>query len=221
MSPVHASPNVDWGYDVADYLGVHPDYGTLDDLDALIVGAPELGLDDGGRSARRQDVRPQPDRRNGRARRTDTRPMAGRDPAELTRKVDQVKDFKAFLLRGNLVDMAVGVVIGVAFAAVITALVTDLVTPLIAAIGGKPDFSTLTFTINGSHFLYGSFINALISFVVIAAVVFYLVLKPVNVLMAARATEPEGAPTTRACPECLSEIPLAARRCAFCTAEVS
>jgi large conductance mechanosensitive channel len=131
-----------------------------------------------------------------------------------------MKEFKEFLLRGNLVDMAVGVVIGVAFAAVVTALVTDLITPLIAAIGGNPDFSALSFTINGSHFLYGSFINALISFIVIAAVVFYLVLKPVNTLMAARRTEPPVAASTRPCPECLSEIPTAARRCAFCTAEV-
>jgi large conductance mechanosensitive channel len=132
-----------------------------------------------------------------------------------------MKEFKEFLLRGNLVDMAVGVVIGVAFAAVVTAFVADLITPLIAAIGGNPDFSSLSFTINGSHFLYGSFLNSLISFVVIAAVVFYLVLKPVNTLMAARRTEPPVASTTRPCPECLSEIPVAARRCAFCTAEVA
>ena len=131
-----------------------------------------------------------------------------------------MKDFKEFLLRGNLVDMAVGVVIGLAFAAVITALVADLITPLIAAIGGKPDFAGLTFTVNGSHFLYGAFINALISFVVIAAVIFFLVLKPVNRLMAARRTESPVAAETRPCPECLSEIPLAATRCAFCTAEV-
>lgn len=131
-----------------------------------------------------------------------------------------MKDFKEFLLRGNLVDMAVGVVIGLAFAAVITALVADLITPLIAAIGGQPNFSELTFAINGSHFLYGAFLNAVIAFVVIAAVVFFLVLKPVNVLMVRRRTEPPVAATTRPCPECLSEIPLAARRCAFCTAEV-
>jgi large conductance mechanosensitive channel len=131
-----------------------------------------------------------------------------------------MKDFKEFLLRGNLVDMAVGVVIGLAFAAVITALVADLITPLIAAIGGKPDFARLTFTVNGSHFLYGAFINALIAFVVIAAVIFFLVLKPVNRLMAARRTEPPVVPETRPCPECLSEIPLAATRCAFCTAAV-
>lgn len=131
-----------------------------------------------------------------------------------------MKDFRDFLLRGNLVDMAVGVVIGLAFGAVISALVADLITPLIAAIGGKPDFATLTFTLNGSHFLYGAFVNALISFVVIAAVVFFLVVKPVNRLMALRRTEPEVASTTRPCPECLSEIPVGARRCAFCTAEL-
>ena len=95
-----------------------------------------------------------------------------------------MKDFKEFLLRGNLVDTAVGIVIGLAFAAVITALVADLITPLIAAIGGNPDFSALSFTINGSHFLYGAFVNALITFVVIAAVIFFLVVNPVNRLQA-------------------------------------
>ena len=132
-----------------------------------------------------------------------------------------MKDFKAFLLRGNLVDMAVGVVIGVALAAVITALVSDLITPLIAAIGGKPDFSTLSFTINKSHFLYGAFVNSLIAFVVIAAVVFFLVIKPANALTARSRSEPPVDPSARQCPECLSEIPVAARRCAFCTIEVS
>jgi large conductance mechanosensitive channel len=132
-----------------------------------------------------------------------------------------MKDFKEFLLRGNLVDMAVGIVIGLAFAAVITALVSDLITPLIAAIGGQPDFAGLTFTIHKSHFLYGAFINALISFVVIAAVIFFLVVKPVNALMARRRTELPVDAATRACPECLSEIPAAARRCAFCASEVA
>ena len=131
-----------------------------------------------------------------------------------------MSEFKAFLLRGNLVDTAVGIVIGLAFAAVITALVGDLITPLIAAIAGKPDFGGLSFTINKSHFLYGAFLNALISFVLVAAVLFYLVIKPVNALMARRRTEPPVAETTRQCPECLSEIPIAAQRCAFCTAVV-
>jgi large conductance mechanosensitive channel len=129
-----------------------------------------------------------------------------------------MKDFKAFLLRGNLVDMAVGIVIGVAFTAVVTALVGDIVTPIIGAFGGQPDFSGLSFTINGSHFKYGAFINALLSFVLVAAVLFYVVVKPVNALIARRAGTPE--PTTRPCPQCLSEIPLAAKRCAFCTSEV-
>jgi large conductance mechanosensitive channel len=131
-----------------------------------------------------------------------------------------MKDFREFLLRGNLVDMAVGIVIGIAFAAVVTALVADLVTPLIAAIGGNPDFSSLSFTINKSHFLYGAFINALITFVVIAAVIFYAVVKPVNALMARRKTEPPIDSSTKECPQCLSQIPVAARRCAFCTQEV-
>ncbi len=132
-----------------------------------------------------------------------------------------MKDFKAFLLRGNLVDMAVGVVIGLAFAAVVTALVADLVTPLIAAIGGNPDFSTLSFTINNSRFLYGAFINAVLAFLLVAAVLFFFVIKPVNALVARSRTEPPADPSTRNCPECLSEIPLEAHRCAFCTAEVA
>ncbi len=131
-----------------------------------------------------------------------------------------MKDFRAFLMRGSLVDMAVGVVIGVAFGAVVTALVEDLFTPLIAAIGGKPDFSSLTFTINGSHFLYGKFINAVISFVIVAAAIFYVVVKPVGAMMARMAKAEPEAPATKDCPECLSAIPVAARRCAHCTSAV-
>jgi large conductance mechanosensitive channel len=133
----------------------------------------------------------------------------------------EVKDFKEFLLRGNLVDLAVGIVIGVAFAAVVTALVADLITPLIAAIGGQPDFSGLKFRINGSQFLYGAFLNSLIAFVVIAAVVFFLVIKPVNALIERAKSEPPADPTARNCPHCLSEIPVAASRCAYCTQEVT
>jgi len=132
-----------------------------------------------------------------------------------------MKEFRQFILRGNLVDLAVAVVIGTAFAAVIAALVADLVTPLIAAIGGNPDFSGLSFTINGSHFLYGAFVNALLTFLIVAAVLFFLVIKPVNHLMNLRRTEPEVEQPTRECPECLSQIPGAARRCAFCTAELT
>jgi large conductance mechanosensitive channel len=102
----------------------------------------------------------------------------------------------------------------------VTALVADLLTPLIAAIAGKHDFSALAFTINGSRFLYGNFINALIAFISIAAAVFFFVVRPVNALMARRKTEPPVDETTRQCPECLSEIPIAARRCAFCTSVV-
>ena len=132
-----------------------------------------------------------------------------------------VKDFNEFILRGNVVDLAVGIVIGVAFGAVITALVSDLLTPLIAAIFGSHDFSALTFTINGSRFLYGHFINAVIAFVTIAAAVFFFVVRPVNALMARRKTEPPVDEATRSCPECLSEIPVEARRCAFCTSPVA
>jgi large conductance mechanosensitive channel len=132
-----------------------------------------------------------------------------------------LRDFKQFLLRGNLVDLAIGVVIGVAFAAVVAALVRDLITPLISAIFGSSFFGGLSFTIHGSHFLYGDFLNALFSFVVVAAVVFFLVLRPVNALMARSRTEPPVDVTTRECPECLSAIPKAARKCAFCTADVA
>jgi large conductance mechanosensitive channel len=131
-----------------------------------------------------------------------------------------VKDFKQFLLRGNVVDLAVAVVIGAAFGAVVIELVADLLTPLIAAIFGSHDFGALTFTVNHSTFLYGAFVNAVIAFLAIAAAVFFFVVKPVNALMARRKTEPPVDATTRSCPECLSEIPIAARRCAFCTAEV-
>jgi large conductance mechanosensitive channel len=132
-----------------------------------------------------------------------------------------LKDFRTFLLRGNLVDMAVGIVIGIAFAALVTALVNDLITPIIAALAGKRDFSALSFTIHKSRFLYGDFINALIAFVSIAAAVFSFVVRPVNALMARRRTEPPVDEAVRECPECLSEIPRLARRCAFCTAEVA
>jgi large conductance mechanosensitive channel len=131
-----------------------------------------------------------------------------------------LKDFKQFLLRGNVVDLAVGVVIGIAFGAVITALVDDLITPVIGALFGKRDFSALTFTVNGSVFKYGAFINAVIAFVLIAAAVFFLVVRPVNALMTRRRTELPVDPTTRDCPECLSSIPKTARRCAFCTEQV-
>jgi large conductance mechanosensitive channel len=132
-----------------------------------------------------------------------------------------LKEFREFILRGNLVDLAVAVVIGTAFTAVVTALVKDVITPLIGAIGGEPDFSDLTFTINGSVFRYGDFLNALIAFLIVAAVVFFLVVKPVNALIARFRPEPAVAVETRDCPECLSSIPVAARRCAFCTAAVT
>lgn len=132
-----------------------------------------------------------------------------------------LKDFRQFILRGNLVDLAVAVVIGAAFGAVVTSLVANFVTPLIAAIGGKPDFSALSFTINGSKFGYGAFFNALLSFLIIAAVVFFFVVKPVNTILERYSTERDAEEETRACPECLSKIPVGARRCAFCTAEVA
>ena len=131
-----------------------------------------------------------------------------------------LKEFRDFVLRGNVVELAIAVVIGAAFGAVVTAFVSSFVTPLIAAIGGKPDFSALAFTVNGSRFTYGVFLNALVSFLIIAAVVFFLIVRPLNALMENMRTEAPVAEVTRACPECLSQIPANARRCAFCTAEV-
>jgi large conductance mechanosensitive channel len=127
-----------------------------------------------------------------------------------------LKDFKAFLLRGNVVDLAVAVVVGAAFGAVVTSLVRDLLTPIIALIFGRPNFSNLSFTVNSSHFLYGDFINYLISFLTIAAAVFFFVVQPVNTLMRRHKTEPDVESETRPCTECLSDIPRRARRCAFC-----
>jgi large conductance mechanosensitive channel len=124
--------------------------------------------------------------------------------------------FKQFLLRGNVVDLAVGVVVGAAFGTVVSALVKDLLTPLIAAVVGKPDFAAFTFTLNGSKFLYGDFLNAVVSFVIVAAAIYYLVVLPINALVARAHHEPPADPTTKRCPECLSEIPIAAKRCAFC-----
>jgi large conductance mechanosensitive channel len=129
--------------------------------------------------------------------------------------------FKSFLLRGNVVDLAVGIVIGAAFGAVVSELVKDLITPLIAAIGGQPNFDGLYFTVNKSRFLYGRFLDALIAFLIIAAVVYYLVVLPYSRFRARfeRPAPPER--KTRECPECLSKVPAAARRCAYCTAALS
>jgi large conductance mechanosensitive channel len=133
-----------------------------------------------------------------------------------------LKEFKQFILRGNVIDLAVAVVVGAAFTAVIAAMVKDLITPLIAAIFGKPNFSSLTFTVNHSKFNYGSFLNALISFLIVATVVFFAVVTPLTQLMKRLNLLPteEPAPVTRPCPECLSDVPEQARRCAFCTSEL-
>ncbi len=134
-----------------------------------------------------------------------------------------LSDFKKFVLRGNVVDLAVAIIIGVAFTAMVTAFVADLVTPLIAAIFGKPNFSNLHFRFHNSTFKYGSFVNTVVSFLIIATVVFFAVVLPLNALMKRMnllpADEPE--PVTRECPECLSDIPVGAHRCAFCTSEVA
>ncbi len=126
--------------------------------------------------------------------------------------------FKQFILRGNVVDLAVGVVIGAAFGGVVTAFTAGLLTPLIAAIGGKPDFSSLVYTIHGGVFKVGDFLNAVVSFLIIAATIYFLVITPLNALMAKMAKAPvPAAPTNKKCKECLSDIPIDARRCAFCT----
>jgi large conductance mechanosensitive channel len=126
--------------------------------------------------------------------------------------------FKEFLLRGNVVDLAVGVVIGAAFGSVVTAFTKDLLTPMIAALVGKPDFSAIQFTVNGSKFPLGDFVNAIVSFVLVAAAVYYFVVLPINALMArARKEPPPPDPTTKKCTECLSDIAIGAKRCAFCT----
>lgn len=133
-------------------------------------------------------------------------------------------EFKEFILRGNVVDLAVGVIIGAAFAGVVSALVADVITPLIGVFVSDPknpvNFDNLNFALHGSTFLIGKFINAVLSFLLIALVIFFFVVKPVNYLMTRNKTDTPKAATTRDCPECLSSIPLAATRCAFCTAQV-
>jgi large conductance mechanosensitive channel len=132
-----------------------------------------------------------------------------------------MKGFKQFIMRGNVLDLAVAVVMGAAFGVVVTALVKDLITPLIAALVGKPDFSAIQFEVNSSKFLLGDFVNAIVSFLLIAAAVYFFVILPMNALMARmRRGEAPADPTTKECPECLSVIPIAARRCAHCATPV-
>lgn len=130
-----------------------------------------------------------------------------------------LQEFKEFMLRGNVIDLAIAVVIGAAFKTVVDTFVSGLITPLIAAFGGQPDFSALDFTINDSSFMYGVFLNAVIAFIIVGAVLFFLVIKPVNELIKRSRKEPPADPTVKKCSECLSEIPIDARRCAFCTSQ--
>jgi len=132
-----------------------------------------------------------------------------------------LKEFKQFLLRGNVVDLAVGVVIGVAFGIVVFFFVSDLLTPFIAAVAKVPDFGQLSLSLNGSSIMYGRFLNALISFLLVATAIFFFVVKPMNILISRSRKEPPADPTTKKCPECLSEIPIGARRCSHCTQPVS
>jgi large conductance mechanosensitive channel len=132
-----------------------------------------------------------------------------------------MKGFKQFLLRGSVVDLAVGVVIGAAFGNVVNSMVKGLLTPFIAAIVKQPDFSSISFTIRGSKFLFGDFVNSVVSFVIIAAAVYFAVVLPMNALMArVQRSDKPAQPSTKKCPECLSEIPIEARRCAHCTQPV-
>ncbi|MFA6602740.1 MAG: large conductance mechanosensitive channel protein MscL [Candidatus Shapirobacteria bacterium] len=128
-----------------------------------------------------------------------------------------LKGFRDFILRGNVIDLAVAVVIGQAFNSIVSALVKDLITPLIGALGGTPNFSNVYFTINNSKFMVGDFLNALISFLIIAAVVYFLIVLPMNTVMKKMKGDSKSDPTLKSCPECLSQIPLKATRCKFCT----
>ncbi len=131
-------------------------------------------------------------------------------------------EFKAFILRGNVIDLAVAVIIGAAFGSIIAAFTTDIISPLLSAFGGKPDFSKeWILTVNHANFLFGAFVTVIINFIILALIIFFLVIKPVNYLMSRRKQELPADPTTRECPYCLSEIPIKATRCAFCTQEVS
>lgn len=132
-----------------------------------------------------------------------------------------LQEFKAFILRGNVVELAIAVVIGVAFGAVVTSFVDDIIMQIVAAVGGQPDFSSLDFTINDASIRYGAFLNAVISFVILAAVIFFFVVKPMNLLIARSRREAPADPTTMKCPDCLSEIPLEAKRCRYCTTVVA
>jgi len=133
-----------------------------------------------------------------------------------------LKGFRQIMQSGNVIELSVAVVIGGAFGAVVTALVKDLITPLLAAVGGKPDFSAIAFTVNGSKFLIGDFINSIVSFLMIGAAVYFFVITPVNALQARiNRGEAPADPTTKKCPECLSEVPIAARKCAFCTSPLA
>lgn len=131
-----------------------------------------------------------------------------------------IKEFRDFVLRGNVVDLAIGVAIGAAFTAVVASFTSNLLTPLLAIPGDKASFSALAFTISGSQFKYGQFVDDVLAFLILVAVLFFFVVKPVNALMARRRTEPDVDSMTKDCPECLSSIPVGARRCAFCTAQV-
>jgi large conductance mechanosensitive channel len=133
-----------------------------------------------------------------------------------------LKGFKTFLFRGNVVDLAVAVVIGAAFGAVVNSLVTHIVTPIIAALVGKPDFSAIQVSLNGTPIMLGNFINDLIAFILVAAAIYFFMVAPMNAWMERKKRgEAPADPTSKKCPECVSEIPIAAKRCAFCCQAVA
>ncbi len=148
-------------------------------------------------------------------------PKLGAIGTKIARTLSMNTGFKQFLMRGNVIDLAVAVVTGGAFGSVVSSLVKDLITPLIAAIGGQPDFSNLSFQLHGSRFAYGDFINSILSFLIISAVVYYLIVLPTQVLTARNPTLTPPTPARRPCPDCLSEVPLGARKCSFCTSELT
>lgn len=138
----------------------------------------------------------------------------------LSRTARVLKEFRGFVLRGNVLDLAVAVVIGAAFNAMVSSVVKDMVTPIIGAIFGQPDFSSLTFSINGSTFAYGNFINTLISFIIVVIAVFFFIVKPISVLTQRLGLSTEDPRPMAPCPRCYTDVPTVATRCGHCTSDL-
>ena len=131
-----------------------------------------------------------------------------------------LKGFRDFILRGNVIDLAVAVVVGAAFKDIVTAAVDDFINPLVSAIGGKPNLSRFYFTINNSKFLIGAFVNSLISFLIISAIIYFFVIVPMNKIIERTKKGEKAGPSEKACPECLSLVPITAKRCKYCTSKL-